>query len=124
MATLIFVHERLSITILLFAAALGLWGFWNYLRGEGVTGSYMGALAIAMGLIVVEVALGVILFLQGLRPPRSGMHLLYGVVALITLPAAFAFTRGRTGRYESLIYAVIALFLVGIAIRLRTTGGL
>jgi hypothetical protein len=124
MATLIFVHERLSMTILLFAVALGVWGFWNYLRGEGVTGSYMGALAIGMGIIAIEVVLGVILYLQGLRPPRSGMHLLYGIVALITLPAAFAFTRGRTGRYESLIYAVIALFLVGITIRLRTTGGM
>jgi hypothetical protein len=45
------------------------------------------------------------------------------VVTLICLPAAFSFTRGRSSRYEVLIYAVIALFLAGIVNRAQTTGG-
>jgi hypothetical protein len=123
MGTLAFVHERLSVTILLFVGAIGIWGLWNYLRGEGVTGSYWGALAIAVGLIAIEGLIGGVLYLQGFRPQRSAMHILYGVVALVSYPSAFAFTRGRTGRYEALIYAVISFFLLGIALRSQITGG-
>ncbi|WP_029214882.1 hypothetical protein [Kallotenue papyrolyticum] len=120
---LAFVHERLNVSILLFVAALGCWGLWNYLRGAGVSGAYLGAVVIAVGLIAVEALLGLVLYLQGPRPPRIALHMLYGIVALLSFPAAFAFTRGRVGRAEALIYAVVAFFLVGIALRLRTTGG-
>ena len=37
---------------------------------------------------------------------------------------AFAYTRGRDSRWESLVYATVCLFLAGIAIRARQTGGL
>jgi phosphotransferase system glucose/maltose/N-acetylglucosamine-specific IIC component len=123
MQTLSFIHERLSVTILLFVLALGIWGFWNFLRGEGVTGSYWGALAIAVGLLVIEGLIGVVLYVQGARPSRGILHILYGIVSVLAFPAAFTFTRGRTTRYESLIYAVVALFLAGITLRAQTTGG-
>ncbi len=123
MATLAFVHERLSITVLLFLTILGLWGLWNALRGEGASGSFWGALVIGEVLILVEALLGTVLFLGGLRAARSAVHILYGFVLVLSLPAAFSFTRGRSGRYESLIYALVALFLAGVTIRARITGG-
>lgn len=124
MQILTLIHSRLSVTMLLFMIALAVWGFWNYLRGAGVTGSYWGGLAIGEGLIVVEGILGGVLYALGLRPERDVLHILYGIVAVISIPSAFAFTRGRTGRYEVLIYALIALFLAGITSRAQTTGGL
>ena len=39
-------HDRLSATMMLFMAAVGVWGVIAYLRGQSVTGSYAGALAI------------------------------------------------------------------------------
>jgi hypothetical protein len=123
METLIFVHNRLSVTMLLFMLALGVWGLWNWLRGDGVTGSYQGGLAIGEGIIVVQAVIGVLLYLLGDNGPARGwLHILYGIAALISLPAAFAFTRGRTGRYEALIYAVVALFLAGLTTRAQSTG--
>ncbi len=117
-------HNGLSNTTVLFMLALGLWGLWNFLRGEGVTGSYWGALAIGEGVVVLEALIGVALYLAGSNGPARGvLHILYGVVAVLCLPAAFSFTRGRSSRYEVLIYAVIALFLAGIANRAQTTGG-
>lgn len=122
MDTLAVLHDRLSITFLLFMLIASIWGFWLTLRGEGPSGSYWGTLAIGELLIVAEAILGVILFIAGRVPARTGVHILYGVVAVIALPAAFFFTRGRESRYETLIYAIVTLFLAGVTIRARLTG--
>ena len=123
MATLAFIHDRLSITMLLFMLTVGLWALWSYLRGEGVTGSLWGALVVSEIPIVVEGLLGATLYFGGYRPVRSAIHILYGIVLMMSLPAAFSFTRGRGTRAETLIYAIIALFLAGVSIRARLTGG-
>ncbi len=116
-------HTGLSNTALLFLIALGVWGLWNFFRGEGVTGSYWGALAIGEGVVVFEAILGVALYLGGSPGlARSWLHILYGIVAVICLPGAFSFTRGRSTRYEVLIYAVVSLFLAGIVNRAQATG--
>jgi hypothetical protein len=122
MATLTLLHARLVITILLFFGALSIWGFIGYLRGQGVSGSYKGALAIGELLMLSEFIIGVLLLVGGLQPFRMGIHILYGLVAIITLPGAFAYTRGRDGRWERLIYVTVCLFLCGIALRGVTTG--
>jgi len=123
MQFLAFLHERLSVTMLLFMLILGGWGVWNFLRGDGVNGSYMGGLVIGQALILAEAIIGIILFAGGADAARDWLHILYGIVAVITLPATFAFTRGRTDRQEALMYAVVALFLAALSLRLQTTGG-
>jgi phosphatidylglycerophosphate synthase len=122
MSTLILLHTRLVITILLFFGALAIWGFVGYLRGEGVSGSYRGALAIGELLMLAEFSIGVIMLIGGQQPAREAIHILYGIVAVIMLPGAFAYTRGRDGRWERLIYVTVCLFLCGIALRAMTTG--
>ena len=124
MATLTLLHARLLVTILLFFGALSIWGFFNYLRNSGVSGSYKGALAIGELLMLAEFLLGVALYLSGDRPYRPGIHILYGLVAIIGIPGTFAYTRGRDGRWEQLIYVTVCLFLCGIALRSLTTGRL
>ena len=109
--------------MLLFMAALGIWGLWNALRGAGMSPSYWGGLVIGEGLIVAQTVIGILLYILGREPARGLLHVLYGVAALIAIPAAFAFTRGRSTRYEALIYAIIALFLAGVTVRARLTGG-
>lgn len=123
MEILTLIHERLSVSMLLFMIALAAWGFWNYLRGGGISGSYWGGLAVGEGLIVAEVIIGVALYVLGGVPARGWLHILYGLVAALSIPSAFAFTRGRSGRYEALIYALIALFLAGVTTRAQSTGG-
>ncbi len=116
-------HFGLSNTALLFLIALGVWGLWSFFRGDGVTGSYWGALAIGEGVLVLEGILGAALYLGGSAGlARSWLHILYGVVAVICLPGAFSFTRGRSTRYEVLVYAVVSLFLAGIVNRAQSTG--
>jgi hypothetical protein len=123
METITFIHNRLSVTMLLFMAALGIWGLWNAVRGAGMSPSYWGGLVVGEGLIAAQTVIGILLYILGGAPARGLLHVLYGVAALISLPAAFAFTRGRSTRYEALIYAVVALFLAGVTVRARLTGG-
>ncbi len=58
-------HDRLSVTVMLFMAAAGLWGLFLYLRGNAMTGSFAGALVIGEALVIVQVLAGVLLFAQG-----------------------------------------------------------
>jgi hypothetical protein len=122
MATLAVLHARLLVTILLFFGALSIWGFFSYLRGQSISGSYKGALAIGELLMLAEFVIGVLLLLSGAQPYRLSIHILYGIVAIIGLPGAFAYTRGRDDRWELLIYVTVCLFLCGIALRALTTG--
>ena len=122
MTWLLLMHTRLLTTILLFFGALALWGIVSYLRGHGVSGSYLGALAIGELLMLSEALIGVGLWFGGNVAPRQSIHVLYGIVAVLTLPGTFAYVRGRDSRWEQLIYAVVCLFLCGVALRALETG--
>lgn len=114
-------HDRLSVTVMLFMAAVGAWGIFAYLRGQSVSGSYAGALAIGEALVLVQVAAGAIVLVAGARPP-SATHYLYGITAVLVLPFAWSYLRGRNQRQALLIYSLIALFIFGLAVRGIATG--
>jgi hypothetical protein len=115
------VHDRLSVTVMLFMAALGAWGIVAYLRGQSISGSYAGALAIGEALVLVQVAAGAAMLAAGSRPP-SPTHYLYGITAILALPFAWSWLRGRSQRQALLIYSLVALFVFGLAVRGMTTG--
>lgn len=119
--SLTLIHERLATTMILFSLIAAGWGLVLFLRGRSIDGSYWGILVVGEFLILAQAALGLILWLQGAQPGR-GIHILYGVVAVMTLPAAYGFSRGRDDRQMALIYALILLFLIGITWRGIVTG--
>ncbi len=113
-------HERLQTTVMLFMIALGLWGLFNYFRNVDVTDGYRGALVIGELLIISEALIGLYLLpSHGSLLPRQSIHILYGITCVIALPGAFAYTRGRDGRWEGLAYACVCLFVAGLSIRLQ-----
>jgi hypothetical protein len=114
-------HDRLSITVMLFMAAVGVWGIVAYLRGQSVSGSFAGALAIGEALVLVQVGAGVALLATGPRPHTS-THYLYGVTAVLVLPFAWSYLRTRNQRQALLIYSFVALFIFGLAVRGAITG--
>ena len=116
------IHRVLSSMISLYALVLAGWGLFNFLRRNPPDGNYNGALVIAVGLFVVEALVGIILLLTGQMPSRGGVHFLYGVTMLITVPAIYAFTRGRNTSRESLFYGLGMLFIWGLADRAVETG--
>ena len=119
---LIVLHQGLANAALMYTLVVALWGFWFYLRRRYLTSQFWGALVIAALIFVVQALIGLTMVMQGRFPSRD-VHYLYGVLSVITLPAAFAFTRGRGTFREALLYAVILLFLSGVTLRARLTAG-
>jgi heme A synthase len=117
------IHDRLANTVLLYIAILALWALWRFVRRQGVDSSYWGALVIAEILILMQGALGIILLLGGANPARGGVHILYGIVSALSIPAVYVFTKGRDERRDILIYGAVLLFNSGIALRAIATGG-
>ncbi|MBN9015352.1 MAG: hypothetical protein J0H25_20505, partial [Rhizobiales bacterium] len=75
MSTVLLFHERLATTVMLFMGAVGLWGLLSFARGEVLSGSISGALAIGQVLVVVQGIMGAILFIDGGHRPSSVHYL-------------------------------------------------
>ncbi len=115
------IHARLANTALYYFLFLTVWGYWRFFRKQGLSSSFWGAVAIAEILLLLQGVLGGVLWLQGLRPART-VHLLYGIVAPMAIPAVYVYTRGRGERAEMLMYGTTCLITVGLILRATTTG--
>lgn len=114
------VHRLLGTAFLYYTAIITLWLLVHLFRRRDVDGGFWGAIAIGEALIVLQMIVGVIMALQGLRPAR-GLHFVYGGVALLTWPAVFALTRNAPGRREALYWALASAFLFGVTLRAMAT---
>ncbi len=110
------IHARLGNTSLLYFLAISLWGYFRFFRRQGIDSTYWGMLAIAELLVIAEAILGGIIWLEGMRPVRS-VHLLYGALIPIMIPATYLYTRGRTSKAEILVYGTTTIITVGFIIR-------
>ncbi|MGH2605336.1 MAG: hypothetical protein ACRDG5_01970 [Anaerolineales bacterium] len=115
------IHRSLSTALLLFTGISGAWGLVSYGRGRGVSPSYWGILACLELLALGQGLVGGVMLLAGEQPARL-VHILYGIVSVVTLPGAYAFTRGRDDRQMTLNYGLICLFLLGVSLRAASTG--
>lgn len=120
--TLTDIHNNLATSVLLFTLIAGVWGIVSYARGRSMTGNYWGILAVGELLILAQGVLGAVLWFSGARPGRLGIHVLYGVVAVISLPAYYAITKGRDDRQVVLVYGLLNFFLAAISLRAAATG--
>jgi hypothetical protein len=116
MPILLLLHDRLALTTMLYMLAVGGWGLVAYVRGQTLSSSLAGALALGQGLVVVQVGAGLLLLGAGARSPDP-VHYLYGITAILVLPFAWSYLRQRDQRQALLIYSLIALFIFGLAVR-------
>ena len=114
-------HDRLATTVMLYMAALGMWGLVAWFRGQSVSGSLGGALVIGELLVLLQVGAGVLILAAAVRPPTA-VHYLYGITAVLVLPFAWSYLRDRDQRQALLIYSLLALFIFGLAVRGAMTG--
>lgn len=120
--TLPFIHERLATVGLIYSLAVGAWALYLAFTKRDLSSGFWGALVINELVFIAQTVVGTMMWIEGLRPGRP-VHLLYGVLSVIVLPSAFAFTKGQATRREAATYGLICLFLAGVAIRAATTGG-
>ncbi|HEX5396827.1 MAG TPA: hypothetical protein VFX74_07000 [Candidatus Limnocylindria bacterium] len=76
---------------------------------------------VLVGVLVIQVLIGAILYLGGSRP-AEGLHLLYGVAILLALPFASSFASEAPPRSYSGVLAVGGLVILLLAWRLLSTG--
>ncbi len=122
---LLLVHDRLALTATWFTLVISIWAFIQWLRNRPLDGSWYGAAVVAELTIIMQGLIGAWLYLGaglGAALPRPFIHILYGIVAVITLPAAWGYF-GNTSdeRVRSIAMAATCLFLWGILQRAATT---
>ncbi len=115
------IHGRLANIALTYMLIVSLWSYYRFFRKKGIDSSFWGALAIAEFLLVAQLLLGIYLWMQGLRPPRT-IHVLYGFLIPVMIPGAYFYTRGRVGRPEALVYGTTTIITVGLIFRAIFTG--
>lgn len=115
-------HNNFSRVVLIYAGIVAVWGLFLWIRGSNPSPSYLGSLAIAEGVFVVQGVIGLLVRGTG-HFPHDALHYLYGVVLVLTLPVAYFMGNGASERRDSLLFGLASLFLIGIAIRGITTGG-
>lgn len=121
--TLSGVHGALANSILMYMGIVSVWSIWRFIRNQRSDGSFLGALAIGELLIIVQVILGVVLWVTDSKPAGGAMHILYGIVGALGIPAIFMYARERSDRSEMVLSSAILLFMVGIFLRSIATGG-
>lgn len=109
-------HSSLQLTISVAVGVLMLWGLLCAALGR-VASSYVAGLWVAELLVIAQAVLGVLLVFGGAPLAPLGLHIVYGVIAVLVIPVAIAYTRGRTTRWEALILAAGCLFLLGVVLR-------
>lgn len=122
MERIVLLHGRLQLTISALLVGLVIWGLICAARGR-VGQGYLAGLWVAQLLLVAQALLGAALLAGGAAGLGLALHVVYGVIALLVLPGAIWYNRGRAGRWEALVLAATCLFLLGVVIRAFETAG-
>ena len=116
------IHTRLYIACVIYSLVVGLWAFYLSFKGRAIASNFWGALFINGSLFVIVSLLDIALIISGrLTPDRPFVHMLYTATGALTIPAAYAYTRGGATAHEAGIYGAVCLFLAGIALRAIVT---
>jgi len=119
--SIIEIHTRLADTCTLFIAVLGIWALFLRFRSRPLDGNWIGAAVVGELLLIAQGLLGAYIYIGvGLESalPRPFMHILYGIVSLITLPAAYSyFSQVEDEKVKTVAMAAACFFLWGIVLR-------
>lgn len=123
------IHGWLGNTSGYYAIIMALWGLWRYFKKQGVDGEYWGALLLQEGLIILHGLMGIFLYFAGPKwePPvqlAQPVHILFGAVSALVLPAAYVLTKRKKGRAQLLLYIIFNALLAFIIYRTIRVAGM
>jgi len=118
---LAFLHQRFALALILFAAALGVWGTVAFIRSRQVSAGFRSSYVLMIALTGVQGAIGLILLTM--TQPKELLHVVYGAFAFLWLPGVY-FWAGRGTKAREAGFLAIACWVVVIAFgRGILTGG-
>lgn len=103
-------HNILFNAHILYSIVMGAWAVSLAVRKEPLSGNFWGALASITILAGAIAVIGVIMLLQGLRPPRLTTYALYMSWLIVLMPGLFSILRGREDRNAAFTFAVLSFF--------------
>jgi hypothetical protein len=109
---LAFLHNRFGIALLLFAALLGAWGTFQFLRTRAVSAGFRASYLLMIALTAVQGLAG-LLALTSYRP-RELLHVVYGAFAVLFLPGVY-FYAARGSRVREAALLTTGCWVVAIA---------
>lgn len=120
MAAMLVLHDRLPGALVLFAGVSAVWGAWAGWRGQPVSSRYWSTLIVGEALALVQGLAGWAMLGAGRQPERM-VHGLYGALAVLAWPAAWAGARRAGARPGALAYSLASLLVLGCAVRAIAT---
>jgi hypothetical protein len=115
-------HANLLFTLLAILVPLAIMCMIQAVRNREWHPWLRAGFAITELLIIAETLLGIVLWWQGSRPAQPGVHVIYAIVAALTLPISFQMVQQRTPRQAQLTIGFVSLFLIAIILRALQTG--
>jgi len=109
---LAFLHQRFALALILFAAALGVWGTVAFITRRQVSAGFRSSYVLMIGLTGVQGAIGLVLLTM--TQPKELLHVVYGGFAFLWLPGVY-FWAGRGTRAREAAFLTIACWIVAIA---------
>jgi len=94
---------------------VGAWGLVLAIAKRPMSRSFVWARGLAIGAILLQVAAGVYLYSNGVRPGNS-FHVFYGIVIVVTLTFAYLY-RSTMAQKPALTYGLLLLFMMGLGLR-------
>ena len=94
---------------------VGLWGLALALMRRPPPRAFEGARGLASIAILVQVAAGVYMYSNDVRPGNA-FNVFYGVVIVVTLTLAYVY-RTTMARKPALTYGILLLFVMGLGFR-------
>ncbi|HKD77012.1 MAG TPA: hypothetical protein VKB76_16015 [Ktedonobacterales bacterium] len=114
-------HLITFVQILIAGAVATVWGIILIWRGKPFTDGFRSILYTVAISGVIQAALGGILYLFGCRPENM-LHLVYGLIAFIGIPAAFAYASEDLSKRDMAVLAFASFAIAAAAWRAGATG--
>ncbi|MGB9359685.1 MAG: hypothetical protein WCC01_14125 [Acidimicrobiia bacterium] len=115
MSTIHWLHGHWVWVAIATTGIVGLWGLGLAILRKKPGRVFGVAAAIAIVAMLIQVALGVALYLYGLRP-LNGFHVFYGIVVAVTFSLAYVY-RAQLAKRPALWYGLLLLFVMGLGFR-------
>ena len=115
LASVLQFHQSWFWVAVVSTGVVGAWGLLLAITRKVPGRAFAIGRALAVVAILVQVAAGVYLYSNGVRPGNS-FHVFYGVVIVITLTLAYLY-RSTMAKKPALTYGILLLFVMGLGFR-------
>jgi len=115
MRSVLTIHQNWFYVAIATTGIVGLWGLGLAIMKRTPPRAFEWARGVAIGAMLIQVAAGVYLFSNDVKPGNA-FHVFYGVVIVVVLTLAYVY-RATMARRPALTYGILLLFVMGLGLR-------